>query len=178
MNVRIDRHRTIVEDRMAIFSPEEPALYRYFLSIIWDEKAKMLVALMLNPSTASHLVNDNTVDRMCTRARRLGFGGVIILNAFAWRETDRLKMLEVSDPIGDLNDHYITETLLQAKACGWTVMVGWGNEGGHRGRSARVARLLREAGVQAYCLRFCANGEPGHPLYIGYDVAFQPWPGQ
>ena len=172
-----ERHRTLTEERIAVFSREQPEpLYRYFLSIVWDERLPALVAIMLNPSKATHLVNDPTVERICRRARMLGFGGVIILNAFAWRETDRLKMLKVEDPVGPLNDLYILETLTQASVKGWTVMVGWGNEGGHRGRSARVARLLKQTAVQAVCLKLCANGEPGHPLYVGYDEPFTPWP--
>lgn len=176
-HTRRERHKTLTEERVVVFSREEPEpLYRYFLSIVWDERLPVLVALMLNPSKADHLKNDPTVARICERARRLGFGAVIILNAFAWRETDRLEMLKAAEPVGELNDCYILETLLQAKAKGWTVLVGWGNEGGHRGRSARMARLLRQAEVQAVCLKMCENGEPGHPLYIGYDVPFMPWP--
>lgn len=170
-----ERHIDLAgEERIAVFDLER--LYRYFLSIVWAADLPVLVAMLLNPSTADHLINDPTVARMIERARRLGFGGVIILNAFAWRETDRLKMLKVADPVGELNDAYILETLLQAKAKGWQVMVGWGNEGGHNGRSARVARLLKRADVQAVCLRYCDNGEPGHPLYIGYSEPFKPWP--
>lgn len=169
-----ERHTTLVEERIAVFDLER--LYRYFLSIVWDASLPTLVAIMLNPSTADHLQNDPTVARICRRASLLGFGSVIILNAFAWRETDRLEMLKSADPVGELNDSYILETLLQAKAKGWTVMVGWGNEGGHMGRSARVARLLRLAEVQAVCVNLCANGEPGHPLYVAYDAPFRPWP--
>lgn len=165
---------TLIEGRVAIF--DEDKLYRFFLSIIWDQRLPMLVALMLNPSTADHLKNDPTVERICRRAAVMRLGGAIILNAFAWRETDRLKMLEVDDPVGELNDRFITDTLLQAKACGWKVLAGWGNEGAHRGRSARIARMLRESGVQAFCVHLCANGEPGHPLYVAYDDPLLPWP--
>lgn len=170
-----ERNTRLLEERIAIF--DDDRLYRYFLSIIWDDRLPILVALMLNPSKADHMQNDPTVERVCRRAQRMGMGGVIILNAFAWRETDRLKMLQVDDPIGEQNDHYIRQTLLRAASePGWVVVVGWGNEGGHRGRSARMARLLEQCGVQAVCLRYCANGEPGHPLYVGYDAEFKPWP--
>jgi hypothetical protein len=169
-----ERNITLTEERIAVFSDD--MLYRYFLSIIWDESLPVLVGFCLNPSTATHLVNDPTVARMCRRAELLNCGGHIMLNAFGYRETDRLKMLEVEDPVGPDNDRYIRETLLQAKAKGWPVMVGWGNEGGHRGRSARMARLLDLCGVQAQCLKYCANGEPGHPLYQPYDAELKPWP--
>lgn len=170
-----ERHATLAEERYAVF--DLARLYRYFLSIVWDATLPILVAVMLNPSTADHLKNDPTVERVCRRGRRMGMGGVIILNAFAWRETKRLLMLKTEDPVGPMNDSYIMEVLLQAASQpGWVVMVGWGIEGGHNGRSARMARLLTMAGVEACCLKYLGNGEPGHPLYIGYDVELKPWP--
>lgn len=172
----IQRNAGILEERIAVFSPEKPALYRYFLQIIWDHTRPIYVALMLNPSKADHLQNDPTVHRQCERARRAGCGGLIVLNAFAWRETDRLLMLKVDDPVGPRNDEIIRLVLRKAKEAGWPVLVGWGNEGGHRGRSDEVVALLREVGVQAGCVRYCANGQPGHPLYVGYDQELMPWP--
>lgn len=163
----------LTERRVAAFSRDR--LYRYALSICWAIGLPVLVVVLLNPSTADHMQNDPTVKRICERARRMGFGGVMILNAFAWRETDRLKMLQVSDPIGQLNDLFIIAGLELAKVAG-KVLVGWGNEGGHRGRSGEIVALMKHAGVQAHCLRLCANGQPGHPLYIGYDVPMVPWP--
>lgn len=163
----------LTERRVAAFSRDR--FYRYALSICWEPGLPVLIALMLNPSTADHMKNDPTVTRVCERARRQGFGGVLVLNAFAWRETDRLKMLQVEDPVGPLNDIFILAGLEFARA-GGKVLVGWGNEGGHRGRSDEISRLLEASGVQAYCLKVCANGQPGHPLYVGYDAPMIPWP--
>lgn len=163
----------LMERRIAAFSRDR--LYRYALSICWLIGAPVLVVIMLNPSTADHNENDPTIARICKRAKLLGFGGVLILNLFAWRETNRLVMLKVSDPIGQLNDAFIEAGLLLAKASG-RVMVGWGNEGGHRARSADVAAMLGRVGLQAYCVNYCANGQPGHPLYVSYDAPLMPWP--
>lgn len=170
----IEERRSLTETRSAWFS--RCRLYRWKLSIVWDEAQPMLVAFMLNPSTADHMKNDPTVERMVQRAMRGGYGGLIVLNAFAWRETNRLKMLQQEDPVGRLNDTVILDVLREAKARGWTVMVGWGNEGGARGRSDEVIALLDRASVQAVCLKTCANGQPQHPLYIGYDEPLKPWP--
>lgn len=164
----------LTEKRVAVFSMDR--LYRYTLAICWMVGLPVLVVIMLNPSTADHMKNDPTIERVCRRAKALGYGGVMILNLFAWRETDRLKMLKVSDPIGQLNDLFILAGLALAAETGGKVLVGWGNEGGHRGRSDQIAALLLEAEVEAVCLKVCANGQPGHPLYVGYDEPFRPWP--
>lgn len=174
--VRIQRHVTLAEERVAIFSDEALPLFRYWLRITWDDRLPPFVALMLNPSTADHLENDATVERMQRRALAMRAGSLIVLNAFAWRETDRLKMLRVAEPVGPANDHYITRGLRMAKAMGGTVMVGWGNEGGHRERHLRVNDLLETEGVEATCLAFCSNGQPIHPLYQPLTAPLLPWP--
>lgn len=163
----------LTERRVAAFSGDRR--YRYALSISWDTLLPVLVVIMLNPSTADHLQNDPTISRICERARRLFFGGVMILNLFAWRETDRLKMLKVDDPVGPLNDIFIEAGMRLAKVHG-RVLVGWGNEGGHRGRSAEIAAMLGVLGLRAHCVNYCANGQPGHPLYVSYDAPLMPWP--
>jgi hypothetical protein len=165
----------LFEHRDAIFS--ECRTYRYILRIIWNLDLPVLVAVMLNPSAADEFANDPTVERVCRRAKKLGFGGVIVLNAFAYRETDRLKMLKVADPVGPENDIHITGILRAARAGGWTVFAGWGADGGHRGRDRQVLELCRRAGVELQCLRLTKDGQPQHPLYIGYDqpfMAYQP----
>lgn len=164
----------LTERRVAAFSRD--MLYRYALSICWAAGLPVLIVIMLNPSTADHMKNDPTVHRICERARRMGFGGVLVLNAFAWRETKRLEMLKAADPVGPLNDFFIRAGLALAMLPGNRIMVGWGNEGGHRGRSAEIAELLEEAGVQAHCWSICANGQPGHPLYVAYEAPIRPWP--
>lgn len=176
MYLRTETHRTLVEHRTAIFSTEDEPLHRYWLEIKWDDRLPPIVAVMLNPSKATHLINDNTVERMFRRSMMLGAGSLIVLNAFAWRETDRLKMLKVADPVGPFCDEHIVLGLRAAKARGGTVFVGWGNEGRHRDRHLRIIELLDQEGVQAFCLAKCANGMPQHPLYLGYDAPLIPWP--
>lgn len=163
----------LFESRRAVFSPCRR--YRYVLQIIWDESLPILVAIMLNPSTADEFENDPTIERQCRRARMRGFGGLIVLNEFAWRETDRLLMLKVEDPVGPENDEHIAGVLRCARTGGWTVFAGWGADGGHRGRHLEVLAMCRAAGVELQCLRLTKEGQPEHPLYIGYDQPFIPY---
>jgi len=46
--------------------------YRYALTRIWDENARKVSFVMLNPSTATEVQNDPTVERCERRARALG----------------------------------------------------------------------------------------------------------
>ncbi len=63
-----------------------------------------MLFVMLNPSKATEVQNDPTVERCERRARALGFGAFQVTNIFAWRDTDPFKMRKATDPIGPDND--------------------------------------------------------------------------
>ena len=47
--------------------------YRYALTRVWELQGRRLSFVMLNPSTATEVQNDPTVERCERRARALGF---------------------------------------------------------------------------------------------------------
>lgn len=163
--------------RTAIWSGNgtEDSVYRYYLEIVWHEASPLLMMLMMNPSKADEFVTDPTVDRCCERARRLGFGGLVVLNAFAFRATEPKDMLAAADPVGPKNDAVIRAALDVAAAADLTVMVGWGQHGAHRGRDKEVWAMFKATGITPVCLGVAQNGQPVHPLYQSYDQPFRPW---
>ena len=121
--------------------------------------------LLLNPSTADEATNDPTSERCERRARRWGFGGLIVTNLFALCATDPAGLRRVADPIGPENDAAILEA---ARGAG-LVLCGWGNHGAYLDRASAVRALLAGLGVAPYGLALTRLGEPAHPLYLGYD---------
>ena len=81
--------------------------YRYLLTRVWEPAGRKALFIMLNPSTATEVQNDPTVDRCDRRARTLGFGVFMVTNIFAWRDTDPKKMRAAAEPIGAENDAMI-----------------------------------------------------------------------
>ena len=79
--------------------------YRYSLTRVWDADASRVVFVMLNPSTATEIQNDPTIERCEQRARRLGFGGFRAVNIFALRATDPRDMRAADDPEGPDTAH-------------------------------------------------------------------------
>ena len=65
---------------------------------------------MLNPSTATEVQNDPTVERCERRARALGFGAFRVTNIFAFRATDPKVMRAEADPVGPANDAAIRDS--------------------------------------------------------------------
>lgn len=138
--------------------------YRYSLTRIWDNAGQRVNFVMLNPSTATEVQNDPTVERCERRARALGFGSFAVTNIFAWRETDPRAMRIAADPIGPGNDAAIAER------ADWADMViaAWGTHGAHLDRGTHVAAFLQASGRPLFHLGLSKAGHPKHPLYLPY----------
>ena len=121
---------------------------------------------MLNPSTATEIQNDPTVERCERRARTLGFGAFCVTNIFAWRDTDPKKMRQAVDPIGPENDAEIL------KASRWAdkTVCAWGTNGTHLDRGTFIESLLRKENIPLFHLGLSKHGHPKHPLYISYKI--------
>lgn len=145
--------------------------YRYSLTRTWDADGGRVLFVMLNPSTATEVQNDPTVERCERRARALGYGAFRVANIFAWRETDPRLMRAAADPVGPENDAAILE------GAGWADMIvaAWGAHGAHLDRGPAVAELLFSTGRPVHHLGLTRGGHPKHPLYISYARRPEPW---
>lgn len=112
----------------------------------------------LNPSTADEIQNDPTITRCISFAKSWGYGGVCVVNLFAFRATVPLDMMNAADPVGPANDIWLTDL---AKAAG-IVVAAWGNDGSYLGRSAAVKAMFSNL----HCIKLNKSGEPAHPLYL------------
>ena len=142
--------------RTARFSP--CSTFRYSLSRVWDNSLPQVLFVGLNPSTADDQVDDPTVRRCVGFARDWGYGGVVLVNLFAFRTTQPANLLKADDPIGPENDHWISAELNLAER----VVAAWGNHGHLLDRDKQVLDLLE----QPYCLGTTKTGCPRHPLYL------------
>ncbi len=146
--------------------------YRYSLTRVWDPAGRRALFVMLNPSTATEVQNDPTVERCERRARALGFGAFRVTNIFAWRDTDPRAMRRADDPVGPANDAAILDGVTWADQ----VIAAWGTHGAHLDRGPRVEALLRATGEPLFHLGLTKDGHPKHPLYIAYARQPEPWP--
>ncbi len=163
------RHTKGDAPSIAVYSDCER--YRYSLTRIWDPSGQKAAFVMLNPSTATEVQNDPTVERCERRARALGFGAFQVTNIFAWRDTDPRKMRAAADPIGPENDAAILDSASWADQ----VICAWGTHGAHLDRGPAVERLLRAQDHPLWHLGLSQAGHPKHPLYIAYAQQPEPW---
>ena len=168
------RHQKGDAASIAVYSPCER--YRYVLTRTWDPDGARALFVMLNPSTATEVQNDPTVERCERRARALGFGAFRVTNIFAFRATDPKEMRAAADPVGPGNDAAIRNSARRWIRDGDDrIVCAWGTHGEHVDRGPAVETLLRKTGRPLFHLGLSKAGHPKHPLYIGYAVTPQPW---
>lgn len=163
------RHQTDAGVREAVYSECEK--YRYSLTCEWDPKRPRLLYVMLNPSKATELANDPTIERCERRARQLGYGAFRVVNLFGLRETSPARLKKARAPEGVGNADHIRQ------ACDWThdILASWGVHGAHRGQGDKVEIQLRDSGKPILALGTTKDGHPRHPLYVSYATLPENW---
>lgn len=152
--------------------------FRLSLTRIWDKARPVLAIIGLNPSTADAFTNDNTITREIDFARRLGHGGFVKGNVFAYRSTDR-SVLKTIYPISAEQDKLEALALLNIVK-GRRILAAWGNDaliyanwggGTHRSRAAWAMELLGHRRIE--CFGRTANDMPKHTLYLPKTAAVE-----
>lgn len=167
MNVETFKSRKNEMDYSAILSTD--GVYRYELRRMWG-RGRILCYIMLNPSTADGLKDDPTITRCMVRAQMLGYGGMVVVNLFAYRSTDKTVLRDVvanrGDAVGPLNDHYLVSAAKEADL----VICGWSDYGRLSDRADHVIEKLKGQEVELYALELNKYGRPKHPLYLKYEI--------
>lgn len=131
--------------------------YRYSLWRQWTAGPSVMF-IGLNPSTADAMIDDPTIRRCIGFARAWGYGGLIMTNLFAWRDTAPRNMMAAGDPARPDNDRALQAS--QEKAS--LTVAAWGAHGTYLDRDVVVRKML----PRLHYLRLTKDGHPGHPLYL------------
>jgi hypothetical protein len=156
--------------RTALFS--SCGRFRYRLGRRWAE-GPTVAFVLLNPSTADAERDDPTIRRCIDFARRLGFGGLEVVNLYAYVATDPEELRRAGYLVGPEDDEHIRAVVAGCEK----VVLAWGSHAARRERPGEVLRVLREAGVAPYCLRVTGSGHPEHPLRLPRNSKLQPFAG-
>lgn len=171
--IEIDWDQLEVETGDVLFDPPEAVFdktrrYRYRLTRTWGD-GPVLVVLMLNPSKADAFRNDPTITRVIDFAKQAGYGGIVVINLFAWRSKNPADLSRRGvEPVGPFNDAFILAECTRGR----DVLAAWGANGDLKGRAAHVLAMLEAAAVPLLCLERTKDGHPGHPLYIPASTPF------
>ncbi len=152
--------------------------YRYSLTRTVGVDGERVVWVMLNPSTAGAVADDQTIRRVCGFSRKEGFGIVEVVNLFALRATNPRQLKFVLDPVGPDNRKFIFRAIRHAAV----VVLAWGNSGMHVGAelfdNAKYRFHLIRISRPVLCLGTTLQGEPRHPLMMSARTKLRPytWP--
>jgi hypothetical protein len=149
--------------------------YRYRLWREWDASSPTLAFLMLNPSTADHLVDDPTVTRCFARAVANDFGRLEVVNLFPLRATNPDELLMHPDPLGPRSR--ANNAILEAVDRASMIICAWGSHKAAGTRAPEVLHLLRITSMSGKLFHLGLNldGSPKHPLYIAASAQPQPF---
>ena len=134
--------------------------YRYALWRTWEPGNGHVMFIGLNPSTADETEDDPTIRRCIGFAKDLGYGGLDVLNLFAFRATNPKELMKAENPIGDKNNHFLQ---MYFDPTGFNIAC-WGTRGAYKDRGRKVIDMLGEDGL--HCFGLTKNGQPKHPLYL------------
>jgi len=135
--------------------------YRYALWRHWGHSDKGKVMFIgLNPSTADESLNDATIRRCINFAKSWGYGGMYMLNLFAYVSTDPKQLILDTDI--ELNNFHLMEYAGKSEK----VIFAWGAFKQHSKRMQEVIAMFPDA----YCIGKSKEGFPKHPLYLKSDL--------
>lgn len=156
-------------ERSAIFSLDRQL--RYVLTRRWSRGKRMLLWIMLNPSSASAAHDDPTIRRCMTFAGDWGYDGIYVVNLFPYRTpipTDLLRV-EIHDGIELQNLQYIRQ--YQDKSA--SIVCAWGN--GPILRKLQPNFTFFSPKYNYHFIKLSKFGVPMHPLYLPKKLQLQRW---
>ncbi len=139
--------------------------YRYALWRIWDRSKPLIMFIGLNPSTADHINDDPTIRRVKKFAADWGYGGVYMMNLFAFVTPYPEELKKCDDPIGE-NDGWLEKISSQCEK----IIFAWGS---FPEATERAEFVLNN--FNGHALIINQDGSPRHPLYVPANVKPVPY---
>lgn len=147
--------------------------YRYELSRSWvrgERLGRLVLWVMLNPSTADARTDDATIRRCIGYTRAWGYDGLLVGNLFAYRTPYPTELRAVEDPVGPMNDAALTGLAKRARL----IVCAWGSD--RTATPARVAEVLALFGQRPlHVLGVNRDGSPKHPVRLAKSLKPTKW---
>lgn len=155
--------------RSAIFSTD--MRLRYVLTRSWEGGSKMMLWIMLNPSTAAAINDDPSIRRCITFAQDWGYSGMFVVNIFPYRTPYPKNLIKTKMKPGEIwqNTAYIQEYSTKVER----VVCAWGNYPILKKLNPDLSWLHQFEKI--YTLKVGANNTPTHPLYMRKETKLIRW---
>lgn len=153
----------------------EDGRFRYSLVRRWDERLPQACFLLYHPRPGGAQERD-PVDRKCEGfARRLGCGGYIVVNIFAFIAADPQALRDAGYPTGGRDNDRAIERAVRTAAASWgPVIAAWGGQARGLTRPIEVASMLKRMGYVLHALATHSDGVPANPGRLPYQRGMAP----
>lgn len=145
--------------------------YRYFLYRCWDPLLPQLTFMMLNPSKADAFSNDPTIRKCIGFSTKNGYGGIRVLNLFAFRTTYPKELKAAGYPVGPDSEEIYAEKIRPSDH----VVFAWGANARGLQRADEMRAYFRQRDIIPWVLHELADGTPAHPLMLPYTCKLRQW---
>lgn len=151
-------------------------LYREIMEPKYPFHPNLLAAFyMVNPSTADHREDDQTIRKLYGFARLLSVSRFLVVNLCTLRTPNVKDLQDADDPIGPDADLAIVYAMKSATYH----VVGWGSLNKLpvclQNRYNAVVGAAQVFGRTLFCFGTTKDGHPKHPLMTGYDTPRTVW---
>lgn len=137
---------------------------------------RLILWLMLNPSKADAMRDDNTVATIARFSEAWGYHRMMVGNLYAFRATDPRDMERArkagTDIVGPGNDDALRAMIQRVRDTNGRIMVAWGAKA-----ERERARAVHALTGSVWCLKTNDDGSPVHPLYQRMDSQPRIWEG-
>lgn len=123
---------------------------------------------MLNPSTADAEKDDPTIRKCIGFAKRMGYGGLVVVNLYAYRATKPAQLREAGYPLNSRGD---VPTAMRDTAL---TICAWGRNAPYTFEQAKDRFRCHNFYLWAskcWALSLTKDGIPAHPLMLPYSCA-------
>jgi len=133
--------------------------YRFLLTRTWDNSLPKAVVIGINPSKATHLKGDNTVNNAMNFLIDNGYGEMTILNLFPYVDVNPGNLGERDKQYDAINDERLKEYCKKADM----ILVAWGyDKRKYIKKKKEFNKILLDYKDKVYCLRDSRNNGPCH----------------
>lgn len=147
-------------------------IFRYSLERVWETKKASLIFVMLNPSTADADLDDPTIRRCMGFARGWGYGGIEVLNLYAFRSPNPQELAKFLrdnarkfSVLNTTNADYMAAAF-RSRRRGAKIVCAWGSSIDTMQLGMAACHRAICYGLRPHCLGVNADGQPKHPLYV------------
>lgn len=157
----------------ALFSDDE----RYRFALGRKVQSAMICAgscigfIGMNPSTANHEVDDQTIKKEIGFAQKLGFARMMKCNLGGFISSDPKKLLEVQNPVGEENG----KSLASLRDSCDLIIAAWGGMDNRIWKQFRFSVEMVKSFPNVKCLGKTKGGAPHHTSRIAYSTPLEDW---